>query len=71
MHGIEEKSADLMSDLPQLLMDYKPGMRIQTVVSYSDEDLGNIMTGVRVSHSPKEEDEEVMHGLTIGQTEQG
>ena len=45
-----------MSDLPQLLMNYKPGMLIQTVVSYNDEDLGDIMTGLRVSHSPEEED---------------
>ena len=45
---------------------YQPGMSIQTIVSYQDDDLGDIVTGIRVSLKPKDENEEVLHGQTIG-----
>ena len=41
-------------------------MRIETIVAFQDEAIGDIVTGIRVSHSAAVEDPEVMHGLTIG-----
>ena len=55
-----------MSDLPTLMTEYKPGMSIETIVSYQDEDLDDIVTGIRVSLKPKEETDEMLYGQTIG-----
>ena len=55
-----------MSDLPTLMTEYKPGMGIETIVAYQDEDLDDIVTGIRVSLKPKDESDEMLHGQTIG-----
>ena len=51
-----------MSDLPTLMTEYKPGMSIETIVSYQDEELDDIVTGIRVSLKPKEDNDEMLHG---------
>jgi hypothetical protein len=54
LHGAQEESAELLSDLPTLMAMYKPGMELSSIVSLQDQNEGNLVAGLQVNlTSPK------------------
>ena len=56
-HTLTEDYSDFVSDLPNLMAYYKPGMSLSRIQAYQDANFENLLTGLRTTlYDPTEHD---------------